>query len=72
VFAAKGRDWSGFVPGHTEVAVKALTGLSVTEAVGIADATEVERTGTGPEPQYEVWRERIRARLRARDGAAAR
>jgi hypothetical protein len=72
VFAAKGRDYSGFVPGHTEVAVKALSGLSVTEAVGIADATEVDRVGHAPVPQYEVWRERIRERLREHEGAAAR
>lgn len=72
VFAAKGRDYSGFVPGHTGVGVEQLTGLSVAEAVGIADATEVDRTGDGPEPQYEVWRERIRRRLREKDGAAPR
>lgn len=63
VFAAKGRDYSGFVPGHTEISVKQLTLMSVTEAVGIADATEVT-AGRGPVPPYELWRERIRERLR--------
>ncbi|HEY3867780.1 MAG TPA: DUF1702 family protein [Actinocrinis sp.] len=61
VFAAKGRDYSGFVPDHTETAAKELAGMSVAEAVDLADRTEVDPVGTGPVPQYEVWRGRIRS-----------
>ncbi|OZM72040.1 enediyne biosynthesis protein [Amycolatopsis antarctica] len=64
VFAAKARQYAGFVPAHTDSAVSALAGLTVAEAVGIADATD---PGTAPElvpapaePVYELWRQRIR------------
>lgn len=65
VFAAKGRDYSGHLPGHTELSVKQLSGLSLAEAVTLADQTEVDPVGHGPVPQYELWRERIRAGLPA-------
>ncbi|OKI91996.1 enediyne biosynthesis protein [Streptomyces sp. CB01249] len=60
VFAVKARHYADFVPGHTVAAASALTGLRIEEAVDLADRTEVERTGTGPEPQYELWRRNIR------------
>ncbi|MFC8538622.1 DUF1702 family protein [Streptomyces sp. NPDC057249] len=61
VFAIKARHYAEFVPGHTVAAAAALTGLGIDEAVDLADRTEVARTGTGPEPQYELWRRNIRA-----------
>ena len=64
VFAAKARDHAGFVPAHSATAVEALTGRTVAAAVEIADRTTVPHTGPESVPQYEVWRERIRAELR--------
>lgn len=61
VFAVKGRTDAGFVPEHTATATEQLTGLSVEGAVALADRTEVGPHGSGPLPQYEVWRQRIRA-----------
>lgn len=63
VFAVKARTYAGFTPPHTELAAKALAGLSVSEAVDIADGTEADPWGTGLDPAYERWRERIRTRL---------
>ena len=70
VFAIKARDYSGHVPPHSVRAAAELAGLSVREAVDVADGTapapvtgvvsETDRT-----PEYERWRERIRARLAA-------
>jgi hypothetical protein len=63
VFAVKGRTDAGFVPEHTVMASEQLTGLSVEGAAALADRTEVEPGGSGPVPQYEIWRRRIRAHL---------
>ncbi|MFF0245410.1 DUF1702 family protein [Streptosporangium sandarakinum] len=65
VFAVKARDHAGFVPEHTAAATAALTGLSVADAVALADDTAVDPYGSGPVPQYEVWRRRIHARFAA-------
>jgi hypothetical protein len=61
VFAVKARTYAGFVPEHTEVATARLADLSVEGAGVLADRTEVDPYGSGPLPQYEVWRQRIRA-----------
>lgn len=61
VLAAKGRHYSGFVPAHTEDACPALTGMTVDEAVELADRTEVAPDAPGPVPPYELWRQRIRS-----------
>jgi len=73
VFAIKARDYSGCVPEHTEAAAKELTGLSVPEAVGLADRTEPPASPDPPEPapadggpgvpRYERWRLAIRSRF---------
>jgi hypothetical protein len=41
VFAIKARDYSGCVPPHTNVAAAALAGMSVADAVALANAAEV-------------------------------
>jgi enediyne biosynthesis protein E2 len=64
VFAAKARAYSGVVPDHTQAACSALTDISVDKAVSLADDTAVT-TGTGSEPAYELWRQRIRAHFTA-------
>lgn len=61
VFAAKARSFAGFVPQHTEVATSVLAGLSVEDAVALADGTAVETGGTDQVPAYELWRRRVRA-----------
>ncbi|MBV1849288.1 DUF1702 family protein [Catellatospora tritici] len=64
VFAAKARSYSGFAPLHSEQAVSALAGISLAEAAEFAD--EVAVGGLQPahgEPDYEVWRARVRARF---------
>jgi len=63
VFAIKARHHCGYVPPHTATAASALAGLTVAEAVAMADETEVAADTPGPVPAYELWRQRIRARL---------
>jgi hypothetical protein len=63
VFAVKARTDAGFVPEHTVMANEQLTDLSVEGATALADRTEVGPEGSGPLPQYEIWRRRIRAQL---------
>ncbi len=63
VFAAKARDFAGFVPPHAEVATLALAGMSVRTAALLADDVAVQSDGLdGSEavPAYEVWRSRVR------------
>lgn len=62
-FAAKTRQRAGNPAPHTDTACRILCGLSADEA---ARVTDMELAGLAPEgskPAYEVWRERIRARL---------
>ncbi len=65
VFAVKGRTYAGYVPEHTALASERLTGLPVEGANALADRTEVDSRGSGPLPQYEIWRQRIRAHFAA-------
>lgn len=64
VFAAKARVFSGFVPDHSEDAVRALTGMGAVEAARLADEEAVEPGRHGGVPAYEVWRAGIRAHFR--------
>lgn len=61
VFAVTARTHAEFVPEHTVLANEQLTGLSIEDARALADRTEVGLAGRGPLPQYEIWRQRIRA-----------
>lgn len=61
VIAVRARTDAGFVPGHTATATEQLTGLSVEGAAAVAERCEVSPHGSGPLPQYEIWRQRIRA-----------
>jgi hypothetical protein len=60
IFAITARTFSGHVPPHSTEATAALTGLSTEDALIVAGSTAVEPEDTGPVPQYEVWRQRIR------------
>ncbi|WP_169944068.1 DUF1702 family protein [Microbispora sp. H11081] len=66
VFAAKARSYAGFVPPHTEVATSALAGLSVRDAVALADDSEVTADPSASVPAYELWRGRVREHFAAR------
>lgn len=61
VLAVKGRSHAGHVPEHTVLANERLTGLTIEASDALADRTEVAPHGSGPLPQYEIWRQRIRA-----------
>ena len=63
VFAAKARDFSGYVGPHTAAALHALAGLSVRDAAVLADDVTAGRADESAEPDYQVWREQIRTRL---------
>ncbi|GIH94920.1 DUF1702 family protein [Planobispora siamensis] len=65
VFAVKARDHAGFVPPHTEAAGAVLAGLSVADAVALADDTAVDPRTPGRVPPYELWRRRVRERFAA-------
>src|SRR5262249_46781583 len=56
---------SAFVPPHSVEATEVFTGMSTEDALAVAGAAAVEQTGSGPVPQYEVWRPRIRAGFEA-------
>jgi hypothetical protein len=63
VFAAKARVHSGCEPPHTAVGVSAFCGMTVADAARLADdAAANGLTGSG-EPDYEIWRTKIRARF---------
>ncbi|MDG4793437.1 DUF1702 family protein [Micromonospora sp. WMMD1082] len=62
-FAAKARAWSGYVPEHSEVAMRALGDCDVAAAAVIADEV-AGALGEGDEvPAYERWRAAVRARF---------
>jgi enediyne biosynthesis protein E2 len=65
VFAIKARSYAGFVPEHTQVAARALAGLTVEAAVALADGSAVSTSASPEEPAYELWRARVRAGLPA-------
>jgi hypothetical protein len=60
VFAAKARHFSGYLPGHTDEACRILAGMSAVSAAELAD--DVAAGGFEPtaEPDYEIWRRRVR------------
>jgi hypothetical protein len=65
VFAAKARDYAGFVPPHTETAIEALADLSVPAASALADSGIVGLGGSGDLPPYERWRTAVREHFAA-------
>ena len=75
VFAIKARDLAGHVPEHGALAAEVLAGLSVPDAVAIADRTEAESGGAPADdpddavPLYEQWRTRIRTHFTEIDDA---
>ncbi|MFL6140073.1 MAG: DUF1702 family protein [Frankiaceae bacterium] len=66
VFAAKARDHAGFVPERTAATLHALTGLTIGEAVRLADEAgrELDADAAAGVPPYESWRRRVQQRFR--------
>ncbi len=64
VFAATARAYSEAVPGYTADAVRALTGLSIEDAVALGMDTAVDEPGDQATPAYELWRQNIRNAFR--------
>ncbi|MBY8870753.1 DUF1702 family protein [Micromonospora sp. PLK6-60] len=62
VFAAKARDFSGFVAEHTRSALHVLAELTVPAASALADDVSLSTTSSD-EPDYESWRRQVRAHL---------
>jgi hypothetical protein len=62
VFAARARTFAGFVPEHTQAATAVFAGMSAQAASALADEVAVGGFGASAAPDYEVWRERVRAR----------
>jgi len=63
VFAAKARHFSGYLPEHTEMAIEVFAGMSATAAAALADDVAVGGFEQSEEPDYEIWRARIRDRV---------
>jgi hypothetical protein len=70
-FAAGARHQAGNESEHTDLACQIFAGLSANQAAAITDETlkdlPVDLPLTAKEPAYEVWRERIRTKLCARN-----
>jgi hypothetical protein len=64
-FAAKAREAAGNPTPWTELACRAVWGLSAAEASRLADAAgEGLPQPEAPEPSYEIWRRRLQERFR--------
>jgi hypothetical protein len=70
-FAAKARQTAGNESEHTDLACRIFAGLSATQAAAITDEALKDLPRDLPQgakqPEYEVWRERIRTRLSKRN-----
>jgi enediyne biosynthesis protein E2 len=67
ILAAKARDYAGYVPGESADSTLVLAGMTVAEAVALADSTEEDAHRGGPLPAYELWRQSIRTRWAGRE-----
>lgn len=66
-FAAKARQLAGNKSQHTDLACRIFAGVSSNQAAAITDEALRDLPDDAREPAYEVWRERIRTRLSARN-----
>jgi hypothetical protein len=66
-FAAKARQLAGNESDHTDLACRIFAGVSANQAAAITDKALTDLTGDEKQPAYEVWRERIRTKLSARN-----
>ncbi|WP_117210188.1 DUF1702 family protein [Allorhizocola rhizosphaerae] len=68
LFAAKAREYAGYVPQHAELATSVLIDMSVAEAARLADEAVARQGDEVGVPRYEVWRRRMQGYFR--DGSA--
>ena len=68
-FAAKTRELAGNPADHTDLACRIFAGLSAIQAAAITDESLKDLPADNKEPAYEIWRERIRTRLDARNSS---
>lgn len=70
-FAAKARQLAGNQSEHTDLACRIFAGLSASQAAAITDEAlqdlPVDISPGAKEPAYEIWRDRIRTKLSARN-----
>jgi enediyne biosynthesis protein E3 len=62
-FAAKARERAGNPADHTEFACRVLCEMSAGDAARITGVALEDLPGDGPEPAYEIWRQRIQNAL---------
>jgi hypothetical protein len=62
-FAAKAREHAGHILDHTQLACAVLCRKSAEDAARLTDQALANLDGTGPEPAYEVWRQRVQRAL---------
>lgn len=62
-FAAEARERAGNPASHTEVACRALCGITAADAAAVTQEALHELHGAQPLPAYEAWRQRIRRRF---------
>ena len=62
-FAAKTRELAGNPVDHTDLACRILAGVPANEAAAVTDEALKDLPLDHSQPAYEIWRERIRARL---------
>ena len=68
-FAAKTRELAGNPADHTDLACRIFAGLPAIQAAAITDESLKDLPADNKEPAYEIWRERIRSRLDARNSS---
>lgn len=59
-FAAKARSWAGYVPQHSELAMRAIGGRGVEETARLTDEAAVRHSDNADLPAYELWRRQVR------------
>jgi hypothetical protein len=69
-FAAKARLRAGNVTPYTDLATRALCGLDAIEAARLTDSALENLPENGPQPAYEIWRQRIQSCIRRASSAS--
>ena len=69
-FAAKARQRAGNPAEHTDLAARILCGSSAEEAARLTDISLENLPADGPEPAYEIWRQRIQSHFQDRFASA--
>ena len=62
-FASKARQRAGNLTAYTDLAAGVLCEMSAAEAARLCDSTLENLPAGGPEPAYEIWRQRIQSQF---------